>query len=145
MMAAKEWYAPWVEHVRQVDMRLGQPRNRVVEARTFFFCLAAAAGLGTYRRGVRGQTTPLELAADIAERIGPLLERPVEALQRPTEAADAPEQSRAEVRATPALEVGLPARQQAGIPALSITVDMTDRDLERIAAFLKLIGYPVVE
>ena len=54
--------APSVERIWQVDMRLGQPRNRVEEARTFFFRLADDAGLGTYRRGVRGQTTRLDLA-----------------------------------------------------------------------------------
>ncbi len=71
--------APWVEHVWQVDMRLGQPRNRVAEARTFFFRLADAAGLGTYRRGVRGQTTRLELSDDFAEQVRPLLVPPVDA------------------------------------------------------------------
>jgi hypothetical protein len=43
---------PWVEHIWQVDMRLGQPRNRVEEARTFFYRLADEAGLGVYRRVV---------------------------------------------------------------------------------------------
>ncbi|HEX5165455.1 MAG TPA: hypothetical protein VFV93_08680, partial [Thermomicrobiales bacterium] len=66
---------PWIEHIWQVDMRLGQPRNRVEEARTFFYRLADEAGLGVYRRGVRGQTTRLELASDFAERLGEVIER----------------------------------------------------------------------
>ncbi|HLT17975.1 MAG TPA: hypothetical protein VKZ96_00860 [Thermomicrobiales bacterium] len=135
--------APWVEHVWQVDMRLGQPRNRVAEARTFFFRLADAAGLGTYRRGVRGQTTRLELAEDAAERLRPLLERPVEAF--PTEESAAVP-SGAPEPTTPAPPVtSVPAVSHPGAATISITVDMTDWDLDRIAAFLKLIGYPIVE
>jgi hypothetical protein len=49
--------AAWVERIWQVDMRLAQPRNRVEEARTFYFRLADEGGLGVYRRGVRGQPT----------------------------------------------------------------------------------------
>jgi len=136
--------APWVEHVWQVDMRLGQPRNRVAEARTFFFRLADAAGLGTYRRGVRGQTTRLELADDFAEQVRPLLERAPAATPQPEDVPPA-----AEVPPTPQ-PLSIPVMTAAGpassVPAtLAITVDMTDWDLDRIEAFLRLIGYPVVE
>lgn len=67
--------APWLERIWQVDMRLGQPRNRVEEARTFFFRLADDAGLGTYRRGVRGQTTRLELSDDFVPVVGGLIQQ----------------------------------------------------------------------
>ncbi|MDI3341112.1 MAG: hypothetical protein QJR03_11345 [Sphaerobacter sp.] len=128
--------APWVERVWQVDMRLGQPRNRVEEARTFFFRLADEAGLGTYRRGVRGQPTRLDLAPDIAARLA--------ALRQSLEQPAAPEPEAAATAAAP----GGPsptARLADGVPlrpgvTLSITVDMSDWDLERIAAFLRLVG-----
>src|SRR5919205_1985986 len=68
--AVAEWLsvldAAWVERIWQVDMRLAQPRNRVEEARTFYFRLADEGGLGVYRRGVRGQPTRLELVPDLA-------------------------------------------------------------------------------
>jgi hypothetical protein len=136
--------APWVEHVWQVDMRLGQPRNRVAEARTFFFRLADAAGLGTYRRGVRGQTTRLEMAGNFPAQVQPLVARP---------SSDArPQPVTAEVRdssASPqAQELPAPSRLPgpvANAPALSVTVDMSDWDLDRIEAFLRMIGYPIVE
>ncbi len=138
--------APWVEHVWQVDMRLGQPRNRVAEARTFFFRLADAAEIGTYRRGVRGQNTRLELAEDFSERVHPLLERRTEAQPQTPDEAVQNERLETELQAdalsAAASSGGPPA---ATAPAISITIDMSDWELERIAAFLKLIGYPVVE
>jgi hypothetical protein len=144
---------PWVEHIWQVDMRLGQPRNRVEEARTFFFRLADEAGLGVYRRGVRGQTTRLELSEDFVSTLLPLLQR---AVPRSVESV-APERQPA--TSMPALDsVSPPAGPRAGGPfpggkvgldlgdsgdvaALSIHVDMSDWDLDRIESFLRLIGY----
>lgn len=138
--------APWVEHVWQVDMRLGQPRNRVAEARTFFFRLADAAGLGTYRRGVRGQATRLELSGDFTARVQPLLSQPVarpEPEQLPANETSSPIVDRhPSESSTGELQVPPPAVQT---PAISITVDMTDWDLDRIEAFLRMIGYPIVE
>ena len=133
--------APWVEHVWQVDMRLGQPRNRVAEARTFFFRLAGAAGLGSYRRGVRGQSTRLELAADVASMVGGRLDRPSAA---PEQDADSAGLEPAETAAThPAMFWREAAAGPATHPSIAITVDMTDWDLDRIEAFLRLIGYPI--
>jgi hypothetical protein len=138
--------APWVEHVWQVDMRLGQPRNRVAEARTFFFRLADAAGIGAYRRGVRGQSTRLELAGDFPERIRPLLELRTdtqpEAIDEPVSVEQLESELRIDARSAPPGAISQPP---ATTPALSISVDLTDWDLERIVAFLKLVGYPVVE
>ena len=136
--------APWVEHVWQVDMRLGQPRNRVAEARTFFFRLADAAGLGTYRRGVRGQTTRLELSDDFAERVQPLLTHPSTPLTpTPSSSGVVGEAQVSQQQSTPVTMQ--PQTPAAHAPAISITVDMTDWDLDRIEAFLRMIGYPVVE
>ena len=162
---------PWVEHIWQVDMRLGQPRNRVEEARTFFYRLADEAGLGTYRRGVRGQTTRLELAAEFGERLRPIVERNASVQQpardRPAIGGVAPVDLPAERLATtfaqdpapvPASDAGSgasPARlvqtgatgdqAQPGLPGLppgiSIQVDMSNWELERIEGFLRLIGY----
>ncbi|MBX5446517.1 hypothetical protein [Sphaerobacter sp.] len=125
--------APWVERVWQVDMRLGQPRNRVEEARTFFFRLADEAGLGTYRRGVRGQPTRLDLAPDVAARLASLREQSPEPAE-PTPAAVPTSPDVGPI--TPAAEV-LPSRP--GI-TLSVTVDMSDWDMEKITAFLRLVG-----
>jgi hypothetical protein len=135
---------PWVEHVWQVDMRLRQPRNRVEEARTFFLRLADAAGLGSYRRGVRGQSTRLELAPDFAARVRPLLERPVEAIAEADRAEEPLEGVRIDVTPQAARAMSLPAATQpASATSISITVDMTDWDLDRIEAFLDLIGFPI--
>jgi hypothetical protein len=116
---------PWVERVWQVDMRLGQPRNRVEEARTFFFRLADDAGLGTYHRGVRGQPTRLELSPNAADRIEQLTEAaPEAAVPRQITAA-----------------VAVPNRSSTAAPvALNLTIDMSDWDLERIEALLRLVG-----
>jgi hypothetical protein len=116
---------PWVERVWQVDMRLGQPRNRVEEARTFFFRLADDAGLGTYHRGVRGQPTRLELSPNAADRIEQLTEAaPEAAVPRQITAA-----------------VAVPNRSSTATPvALNLTIDMSDWDLERIEALLRLVG-----
>lgn len=165
---------PWVEHIWQVDMRLGQPRNRVEEARTFFYRLADEAGLGTYRRGVRGQTTRLELAPDFAQRLGAVADRlaldsrsattgrpagnqlaPSDALS--TSAVDQPgraaassaaEQPRTAVHPMPETAVAAPAsildagEMLPGLPqGISIQIDMSEWDLERIEGFLRLIGY----
>ena len=136
--------APWVEHVWQVDMRLGQPRNRVAEARTFFFRLADAAGLGTYRRGVRGQATRLELADDFPAQVQPLLARPSNEVHALPASADAREPAASPSPQAVPSTFALPA-PAPNAPALAITVDMSDWDLDRIAAFLRLIGYPLVE
>jgi|GEM_PF-544293 len=166
---------PWIEHIWQVDMRLGQPRNRVEEARTFFYRLADEAGLGTYRRGVRGQTTRLELAPGFDERIRRLMERRASAATTPSRQPARPvdpvatRQGAADSAAgtvagpgvgpvsSPAnpssgqfsqlLPGGVQSNQQdasllPGLPqGISIQIDMTDWDLERIEAFLRLIGY----
>jgi hypothetical protein len=168
---------PWIEHIWQVDMRLGQPRNRVEEARTFFYRLADEAGLGTYRRGVRGQTTRLELASDFDARLRPIIERrsagPVAASRQPSRSSssqpaavaaetDAPVvpsfaegatvsaptgspaagQSLMPPRRQPADSVPSPTGMLPGLPpGISIQVDMTDWELDRIEAFLRLIGY----
>ncbi len=115
--------AAWVERIWQVDMRLAQPRNRVEEARTFYFRLADEAGLGDYRRGVRGQPTRLELVPDLAA-----------ILQRLRDEAPAPE---------PVAPVPVASVAQPNVPpmaSLQITVDMTDWEIEKIEAFLRLLG-----
>lgn len=152
---------PWVEHIWQVDMRLGQPRNRVEEARTFFFRLADEAGLGVYRRGVRGQTTRLELSSDFAATLRPLIQRdhppaPVSVRQEQragsagedlTAAPVTPSTTGVATPATaPALErpaapLQLARAQSAGAPGLSIHVDMSDWEIDKIESFLRLIGY----
>lgn len=136
--------APWVEHLWQVDMRLGQPRNRVEEARTFFFRLADEAGLGIYRRGVRGQTTRLELSAGAGALLSPYLERPPERPAAPVDSRldvpsaasgrePAPDRARAE-------HLSIPGAVIPGV-VVTINVDMTDWDFERIERFLGLVGY----
>jgi Mn-dependent DtxR family transcriptional regulator len=162
--AAELLDAPWVEHIWQVDMRLGQPRNRVEEARTFFFRLADEAGLGTYRRGVRGQTTRLELSSSFASTLRPLLQResaelavPVDSMsvspdrgrERATNAAPETAQmtgpgpamaggplQRVELPELPASVTGTP-----GPLSLSIQVDMSNWELDKIEAFLRMVGY----
>lgn len=135
--------APWVEHIWQVDMRLGQPRNRVAEARTFFFRLADEAGLGVYHRGVRGQTTRLELSAAFADAFGLALialrpaaeavtdEGPLE----PEAGTDEPET----IDTIPAVSLNHPP--SGGPVTFSIQVDMSDWEIDKIENFLKLIGY----
>jgi hypothetical protein len=117
---------PWVERVWQVDMRLGQPRNRVEEARTFFFRLADDAGLGTYHRGVRGQPTRLELSANAAERL--------EQLSQATGDEASPQEA-----TIPLTKAHAPSSTGASV-ALNLTIDMSDWDLERIEALLRLVG-----
>lgn len=130
--------APLVERIWQVEMRLGQPRNRVEEARTFFFRLADDAGLGTYRRGVRGQTTRLELAPKSLA----ILERALLQIDNMLPADAAASVSDAAEPAGPAdtgpLEYRPAPRKGA---SLTIHVDMSEWDLEKIEAFLTLIGY----
>lgn len=135
--------APAVERIWQVDMRLAQPRNRVEEARTFFFRLADDAGLGTYRRGVRGQTTRLEFADDAPSTVRTLL----------ATLSDTPAG-----RESPAKEIVVPGPRAGDIrphvvrinpapeperPAVDLTVhvDMSDWELDKIEAFLTMIGY----
>jgi hypothetical protein len=160
---------PWVEHIWQVDMRLGQPRNRVEEARTFFFRLADEAGLGAYRRGVRGQTTRFELAGDFEARLAPVLERLAaderavapRAIGRPVasvEPAGEPPLSVAPVdakgdagpaRPGPLVVATTPGAAATGVTdslapsgvSIAIQVDMSDWELDKIRAFLNLIGY----
>lgn len=151
---------PWVEHVWQVDMRLGQPRNRVEEARTFFFRLADEAGLGAYRRGVRGQTTRLELADDFASTLRPLLQRDAPSTAPAATPPETAPQTRtasvakpfALIRPDMPLSMSGNVRGEAGtglsqanaagdaVP-LSIHVDMSDWELDKIESFLRLIGY----
>jgi hypothetical protein len=163
--------APWVEHIWQVDMRLGQPRNRVEEARTLFFRLADEAGLGAYRRGVRGQTTRLELTADVGERLRPLIERqssapanrssaaPIERgsatrdrsdapaptalpleLQQPAPRAATVAVSTDHARATPAVDFRAASSSAGANVGLTVHVDMSEWDLDKIEAFLRLLG-----
>lgn len=134
---------PSVERTWQVDMRLAQPRNRVEEARTLFFRLADEAGLGTFRRGVRGQPTRLELPDDFPRMIGEILAE----TEQTTEAAEAPSATQEEPQASrPAgpVTVQVPAgpNAPAGV-SLEIHVDMTDWDLDRIEAFLEMVGMRV--
>lgn len=155
---AEQLDGPWVEHIWQVDMRLGQPRNRTEEARTCFFRLADEAGLGVYRRGVRGQTTRLDLADDFATTLRPYLER-LRQVDAEAEAASAITVSSDGASAPAAMEDtsdGVAPAAPAGVtrsfvtsgsssaaPATTITmyVDMTSWDLERIERFLELIGH----
>jgi len=116
--------APWIERVWQVDMRLGQPRNRVEEARTFFFRLADEADLGIYHRGVRGQPTRLDLNPEAPARIVELQEQAEQQVPQP-------------ISLPPAVS---PSAGGAAPVSLSITVDMSDWDLERIESFLRLVG-----
>ncbi|HYI15489.1 MAG TPA: hypothetical protein VEX37_08865, partial [Thermomicrobiales bacterium] len=108
---------PWIEHIWQVDMRLGQPRNRVEEARTFFYRLADEAGLGTYRRGVRGQTTRLELVADFRDRLRPIIERNASTSQPPAGRSASRD----------AAPVDVPAAQSVESPATSSTTLSTSQ------------------
>lgn len=114
--------AAWVERIWQVDMRLAQPRNRVEEARTFYFRLADEAGLGGYRRGVRGQPTRLELVPNLAGVLQQL---------RDEAPALTPE---------PIMPVASVHQPSASPASLQITVDMTDWEIEKIEAFLRLLG-----
>lgn len=137
--------ALWIEHLWQVDMRLGQPRNRVEEARTFFFRLADEAGLGIYRRGVRGQTTRLELASAAAVALAPFLDRLNAAPAQP-DRITAPDSTSMpqphEARETGDPDAGqtlmLPTTIAPGV-SMSIQVDMTEWDMERIERFLTLV------
>lgn len=140
--------APWVEHLWQVDMRLGQPRNRVEEARTFFFRLADEAGLGTYRRGVRGQTTRLDLADNLAEMLDPIVRvarsappAPVAPSAETTALADAD----LSPQGYPPVSVALPFGATRAVPAAAGTVinvyaDVTNWELDKIERFLQLIA-----
>lgn len=127
---------PWVEHIWQVDMRLGQPRNRVEEARTLFFRLADEAGLGNYRRGVRGQTTRLELAADFARLVAPMLDVPPAAPAPPyvpaAQPAPAPQVAWQPELLSPPAPTGV---------TLAMQVDLSEWELDKIEAFFRLIGY----
>lgn len=118
----------WVVRVWQIDMDLGQPRNRVEEARTFFFRLADDAGLGTFRRGVRGQPTRLELNPETPRLIQEMTQESVEE-QPPVEA----------VPGGPVL-TPVVSTTAAGSASLAVTVDMTDWDLDKIEVFLRLVG-----
>ncbi len=115
---------PWVERVWQVDMRLGQPRNRVEEARTFFFRLADDAGLGTYHRGVRGQPTRLELANDVVQR-----------LQQAVESGELFAKDETAIAAS-----SWTTSSSRSNASLSLTIDMSDWELDKIEALLRLVG-----
>jgi hypothetical protein len=135
--------APAVERIWQVDMRLAQPRNRVEEARTFFFRLADDAGLGTYRRGVRGQTTRLEIAdgalATVRTVLATLADSPAEPEATAQETVEpVPPAGSVQphvLRTSPA-----PAAERPTVD-LTVQVDMSDWELDKIEAFLTLIGY----
>jgi hypothetical protein len=127
---------PSVEQTWQVNMRLGQPRNRVEEARTFFFRLADEAGIGTFRRGVRGQPTRLELVDDY-QSIMPELLRDTAGESNVAEAPDLPVEDIAEGPGT-IVSMSAPATHP-GVN-MEIYVDMTDWDLDRIEAFLDMVG-----
>lgn len=133
---------PSVEQTWQVNMRLGQPRNRVEEARTFFFRMADEAGLGTFRRGVRGQPTRLELIDGFQGLMSELLAETVDE----TEVAEAPETPPVEPEEQPPESVDL-SRTLPGQPGvnLEIHVDMTEWDLDRIEAFLDMVGMRVYQ
>lgn len=128
--------APWLEHIWQVDMRLGQPRNRVEEARTCFFRLAEAAGLGSYRRGVRGQASRLELAPTARSQVEGQLSRH-------------PEPEQPEEPSGPSGQLLIPAPQReksvkASLPAepqvkLNLSIDLTEWDLEKIRELFELL------
>jgi hypothetical protein len=130
---------PSVERTWQVDMRLGQPRNRVEEARTLFFRLADEAGLGTFRRGVRGQPTRLELSNEYPLIIGDLLDETAGETKEP-EAAPAPEAQAGPPTVEPIKIQAPPVPSAAPGVRLEITVDMSDWDLEKIEAFLAMVG-----
>jgi hypothetical protein len=130
---------PSVERTWQVDMRLGQPRNRVEEARTLFFRLADEAGLGTFRRGVRGQPTRLELSNEYPLVFRDLLEETAGETEEP-EAAPEPKAQAVPPSVEP-ITIQAPAAPSAtpGV-RLEISVDMTDWDLDKIEAFLEMVG-----
>lgn len=139
---------PAVEHIWQVDMRLGQPRNRVEEARTLFFRLCDEAGLGIYRRGVRGQTTRLDLPPEALDRLRRALAARAERReQRPASATAAG--AGATSAAVPAEAVAGERPLGAGVVApfprqtlpIAIQVDLSSWELDKIEAFLRLIGY----
>jgi hypothetical protein len=127
---------PSVEQTWQVNMRLGQPRNRVEEARTFFFRLADEAGIGTFRRGVRGQPTRLELSDDYQSMMTEMLHETT----GESDVAEAPDHSPDDTgkRAEPVLTMSAPSTPP-GVN-MEIYVDMTDWDLDRIEAFLDMVG-----
>lgn len=132
---------PSVEHTWQVNMRLGQPRNRVEEARTFFFRLADEAGLGSFRRGVRGQPTRLELVDGFASMMSAMLRE----TDGEPEEVEAPDTSMGEQRTSDVQSPSMTLTPSAG-PAgvnLEIHVDMTEWDLDRIEAFLDMVGLRV--
>ncbi len=141
---------PWVERVWQVEMRLGQPRNRVEEARTFFFKLAEEAGLGVFRRGVRGQPSRLILAPDIEEQVRAL--RPLLAQPEPVRGVDSaasaaahePETATTATAEPQASPVAFLQRTVAGgrhlAVSVTVTVDLTAWDLAKIEAFFRLLG-----
>lgn len=138
--------APTVEHLWQVDMRLGQPRNRVEEARTFFFRLADDAGIGTYRRGVRGQTTRLELTPAVIDVLAQALAA-LPANEPPASPGAAPTSPQGDMP-TPAVApsdrtISLQPQASSVSPdaRLTIHVDMSGWELDKIEAFLTMIGY----
>lgn len=131
---------PWVERVWQVDMRLRQPRNRVEEARTLYFRLADEAGLGSYRRGVRGQPTRLTLADDAKARIESLRESAPAVHPRNDEAAASTAPAGSAAQPPLAAPSRLVAGQTAGPVSLAITIDLSDWELDKIEQFLRLVG-----
>lgn len=132
---------PWVERMWQVELRLEQPRNRVEEARTFFFKLAEEAGFGIFRRGVRGQSSRLILAPEVAERIQAYRPRE-EAINPAASPVTAPPLAESPVQPEPhqRLEVPVAFAPVGGFAAsLTITVDLTTWELEKIEGFFRLL------
>ncbi len=137
---------PWVERVWQVDLRLGQPRNRVEEARTFFFKLAEEAGFGVFRRGVRGQSSRLVLAPDLEERVRAL--RPVvppsgdaRGLGEVTPVMTGDEERGPQAEEFGAAGSSVVPGSGAPVPVtIAVTVDLTTWELEKIEAFFRLLG-----
>jgi Mn-dependent DtxR family transcriptional regulator len=151
---------PAVEHIWQVDMRLGQPRNRVEEARTLFFRLCDEAGLGSYRRGVRGQTTRLDLPPDAHTRLREALAlrdaaQPPLSTHPSPDPLDAADGTQATPDNAPPVSRGIAQSSAAGhatrvipfptadaaVPSIAIQVDMSTWELDKIEAFLRMIGY----
>jgi hypothetical protein len=129
---------PSVEHTWQVNIRLAQPRNRVEEARTFFFRLADEAGLGSFRRGVRGQPTRLELVDGFHSLVADLL-RETDGEPETPEAPDLPVDV-SQTPGAPAASLTLTPSTSPGGISMEIHVDMTEWDLDRIEAFLEMVG-----
>lgn len=136
---------PWLERIWQVDMRLGQPRNRVEEARTFFLRLAEVAGLGSFQRGVRGQPSRLELGPGFTGLLNEVEEQVRSRAPRSGGSGLSGEAQSGSHSDEKDPAPSAPAARDGGPPAASgvqviITVDMTEWELERVERFLDLLA-----